>query len=90
MQASGLCFEVLVNGANYLLKLYRARCAFVDIKTFSDEQLRDIGLTRQDVYAVDRDCLFKDPTGRLRDLVNARRTIELNSEHILEKRGDHP
>ena len=90
MQASGLYFEALPIFAFNFLKLYCGYPAHDHVQKFNDEQLRDIGLTRQDIYAVDRDCLFKDPTGRLHDLVNARRTIELNSEHILEKRSDHP
>lgn len=75
-QASGPCFEDLVNGIDYILKLYRGHRAVEDLKTFSDEQLCDLGLTRQDILSADMDPCFKDPTCRLRDRVNDRRRIQ--------------
>ena len=84
---SGLYFEALVNGANYLLKLYRGHRAFNDLKTFSDEQLCDIGLTRQDIYSIEADYYFNNPTIRLRDLVNDRRNTQLKSINSIVSRN---
>lgn len=66
MLVSGLCFEVLIINTLRRLKLYRKPCAFEDLKTFNDAQLRDIGLRRQDVDVFDQDQCLRELTDRSR------------------------
>ena len=75
---SGFYFEALVNGANYFLKLYRSRCAFEDLKTYSDAHLSDIGLTRHDLKQIDQDFYFRDPTIRLKEFSDDRSRRSIN------------
>jgi uncharacterized protein YjiS (DUF1127 family) len=65
----------LARGLDAVLEFMRAwrnRRAFYRLGELTDAELNDIGLTRADLYAANAAPYGRDPTARLRDIVDAR------------------
>ena len=70
-----LAFDLLNRGWLAVANLYRAwrnRRDFYRLGAMSDSELKDIGLTRSDLYVASTSPFGADPTTRLREIVQAR------------------
>ena len=74
-KTAAVAFDLLNRGRFVVAKLYRAwrnRRDFYRLGAMTDAELKDIGLSRSDLYVVSTSPFGPDPTTRLREIVQAR------------------